>query len=159
MTEGRKVVFFDAEGTLYRPKRGKSYEDFWECGEHTLERAKEHFELNHCVAGILMMLKGRDYLMAVVSKHKDHLLPELLEHLGIDEFFSEIMIGNEKGPMMLNYLKERGIRRADAVMVGDTYDLDIAPAEKMGIRGIHLDGEKRRCIGDLIDYVDENTTR
>ena len=159
MTEGKRVVFFDAEGTLYRPKKGKRFEDFWEDGEHTLERAKEHFELNHCVVQTLKTLMKRDVLMAVVSKHKDHLLPGLLEHFGIDGYFREIMIGTDKGPMMLNFLRERDISKPDAMIVGDTYDLDIAPAEKEGIKGLHLDGRKTRCVQDLLKYVDERVTR
>ncbi|MCK4444160.1 MAG: HAD family hydrolase [Thermoplasmata archaeon] len=150
-----KVVFFDAEGTLYRPKNGKRPEDFWEGGEHTLERAKEHFELNCCVAETLERLKQRNYIIAVVSKHKDHLLSDLLQHLGIDEYFSGIMIGEDKAPMMLNFLQERDISKNDAIMVGDTYELDIAPAESVGIRGLHLDGRKTQCIQDLFGYIDE----
>ncbi len=154
-----KVVFFDAEGTLYIPKKGKRPEDFWDRGEHTLERAKEHFELNCCVNQTLENLKERDYLMAVVSKHKDHLLPDLLKHFGIDGYFSGVMIGEDKAHMMLDFLTDKDIPKNEAIIVGDTLEMDIQPAEKVGITGLHLDGKKMKCVRDLLRYIDEKVIR
>lgn len=45
-------------------------------------------------------------------------------------------------------LERAGVRAEDAVMVGDTYDEDIAPAAALGMRAIHV-GEAVRSIADV----------
>lgn len=147
------MVFFDAEGTLYVPRKGKRLEDFWNCGEHSLERAIDYFELNDGVKRTLEELTGRGTLMAVVSVHKDHLLPRLLEHLDIADYFEEIMINGDKGRLMSTFLWQRGIQKESALMVGDTYGIDIEPAKREGIRSLQM-GEDIQSIPEVLDHIE-----
>lgn len=151
--ESMKVVFFDAEGTLYRTKEGKEYSDFWEGGEHTLERAVNTFELNDGVAETLSELNDKNIQLAVVSVHKDHILPHLLAHLGISDFFGRIMINGDKGDLMSAFLIDRGISKKEALMVGDTYEIDIKPAKREGIRSLEL-GREIKTIPELLNHID-----
>jgi putative hydrolase of the HAD superfamily len=154
MTESRKVVFFDAEGTLYVPKKGRSFDDFWEGGEHTLERAAEHFRLNDGVTETLRVLAEKDYLIVVVSKHKEDLLPDLLERLGIMDFFADVIINGDKGDIMVNFLRKRDIPKDQAVIVGDIYEIDIKPAERVGIKGYLLGGDELGSISDIVHLLE-----
>lgn len=147
-----KAVFFDAEGTLYVSRKGKCLEDFWSHGELTLERAIDYFELNEGVKKTLEELLKKRMVIAVVSVHKDHLLPNLLEHFGISDFFEEIMINGDKGRLMSTFLWERGIRKEDALMVGDTYEIDIEPAIREGIRSLQM-GEDIESIPEVLDHI------
>jgi len=148
-----KVVFFDAEGTLYVTKEERTYSDFWDKGEHSLERAIEHFRLNDGVVETLQRLKDMEVEMVVVSKHNPELLPSLLEHLGISNYFTEIIINGDKGDMMMSFLKERSIPKDEAVIVGDTHEIDIKPAQKVGIKGYLLGGKELGNVANLIWHI------
>lgn len=146
----KRVVFFDAEGTLYVPRKGKSYSSFWEDGEHSLERAVEHFKLNDGVLETLERMKKMGFTMVVVSTHKPELLPSLLEHFGVKEYFSDIIINGDKGTRMIEFLKEKGIPKNFAVAVGNNRTIDIEPAERVGIKGYLLARGNLESISELI---------
>ncbi len=149
-----KVVFLDAEGTLYVTKEERTYSDFWDKGEHSLERAIEHFRINDGVVETLQRLKDMEIEMVVVSKHNPELLPSLLEHLGISDYFTEIMINGNKGDKMMRFLKKRNIPKDEAVIVGDTHEIDIKPAQEVGIKGYLLGGKDLWNISSLICHFE-----
>jgi FMN phosphatase YigB (HAD superfamily) len=154
MTKSQRIVFFDAEGTLYVPKKGRTFDDFWEGGDHTLERALENFELNQGVEETLGELMKKGHELVVVSVHKPDLLPDLLKGLGIRRCFTDILVNGDKGELMEEYLDEKDVPKDLASIVGDIYDMDIAPAEKVGIRGLLLPGPELSEFRDIIHYVD-----
>ncbi|TET90092.1 MAG: HAD family hydrolase [Methanomassiliicoccales archaeon] len=155
MDKHSRVVFFDAEGTLYVPREGKSYSDFWDGGDHTLKRATEHFELNDGVLQTLGVLIGMNCILVVVSTHRTELLPALLRQLCIREYFTDIVINGDKGENMMKFLKARGIPKERALIVGDSYLNDILPAERVGIRGFLLDEEGKSGSGRTVRNIPE----
>jgi FMN phosphatase YigB (HAD superfamily) len=154
MTDSQRVVFLDAEGTLYIPKKGRTFDDFWEGGEHTLERAMENFELNDGVKETLNELLKMGHELVVVSLHKEELLEDLLIQLGIRKFFAEVLVNGDKGVEMSKYLEEMNIPKENALIVGDKYDIDIEPAKRVGIRGLLLNGPELANFHDVIHHVD-----
>jgi FMN phosphatase YigB (HAD superfamily) len=154
MTNSQRIVFFDAEGTLYVPKKGRSFDDFWEGGEHTLERALENFELNDGVIETLKELLKKRTKLVVVSVHKEDLLPGLLEDLGVREYFADVLVNGDKGDVMMKYLNDNNIPKENAMIVGDKYDIDIEPARRVGIKGLLLRGPILREFGDIIHHID-----
>ncbi len=131
-------VFFDAEGTLYLPKLGHSYREFWEGGEPTLERAARIFQLDPDAPGVLRALRRQGVRLVVASKHREALLRSMLIHFGIWHLFDAVLVGDEKGVLVADYLRERGLRKDDAVMIGDRPHLDVHPVEAAGVRAYLL---------------------
>lgn len=154
MTDSQRIVFFDAEGTLYVPKKGKTFDDFWEGGEHTLERALENFELNDGVIETLNELLTKGHKLVVISLHREDLLPDLLVQLGIREYFANVLVNGDKGEKMVEYLNKRGMPKEDALIVGDKYHIDIEPAQRVGIRGLLLYGPELREFRDVLHHID-----
>ena len=154
MTNSQRIVFFDAEGTLYVPKKGKTFDDFWEGGEHTLKRALENFELNRGVEETLGELLKKGHELVVVSVHKPDLLPDLLKGLGIRRCFADVLVNGDKGELMEEYLDRKDAPKENAVIVGDIYHVDIKPAEKVGIRGLLLPGSELKEFRDIIHHID-----
>lgn len=136
-------LFLDAEGTLFLPKKGLSYLDFWD-GERTLDKAKEVFELDPSTIKVLEELKRMGITMYIVSKHEEAVLPSLLEHFGIRKFFKEVLINGDKGLRIKKQAAADGIPLERCLMVGDMYSLDIAPCLREGIKCYLLDRKYNR---------------
>lgn len=132
-----KHVFLDAEGTLYVPKGGRSRWEFW--AAPTPEAAVEFFELDKGVKEALTALRERVDTLCIVSKNPEEILSALLEKFGIRHLFDEIMLNDNKGKLIANYLHRKGFRREDSVMVGDMPALDVYPVRKMGIEAVLVD--------------------
>ena len=139
----KTYLFLDAEGTLFLPKEGLSYLDFW-AGEHTLERAKDVFELDPATVEVLEKLRKMGITMYVVSKHEEAILPSLLEHFGIRKFFKDVLINGDKGQRIREQAAADGIPLDRCLMVGDMYSLDIAPCLREGIKCYLLDRKYNR---------------
>ena len=129
-------IFFDAEGTLYVPKKGFTCSDFWK-GEKTLERALEIFELD---GGVKEMLeKFKDLKMYVLSIHIKELLEKILSHFGIIEYFEDVLVielGESKAERMKEYSNQNNILLQDCMMIGDTYIFDIKPMKDIGVKAL-----------------------
>jgi FMN phosphatase YigB (HAD superfamily) len=154
MTENHRIVFFDAEGTLYVPKKGRTFDDFWEGGDHTLERALENFELNQGVEETLRELLKKGHELVVVSVHKPDLLPDLLRGLGIRKCFADILVNGDKGELMEEYLARKDVPKENAIIIGDIHRIDIEPAERVGIKGLLLPGSELKEFRDIVHYID-----
>ena len=132
-------LFFDAEGTLYITRNDRmKFKDFWD-GDHTIERAREMFTLDSGVKELLEYLSKENIPMYIVSKYHKDLLPELLEHLEIRSYFTEVLINGDKGERIEEYLVKNNIDRRKCLMLGDMYDLDIEPVRDRGIFAILVD--------------------
>jgi phosphoglycolate phosphatase-like HAD superfamily hydrolase len=132
-----KHVFLDAEGTLYVPHRGRSTWEFW--ADPSPEHAKDFFVLDEGVGEALIALRSRVDTLCIASKNSKPILDELLNDFGIRECFDEVLINGNKGKQISKYLSQRGLDRRDAVMVGDTPELDVFPLRRAGIEAILVD--------------------
>jgi phosphoglycolate phosphatase-like HAD superfamily hydrolase len=136
-TKKFKHVFLDAEGTLYVPKGGKSRWLFW--AAPSPEAAVEFFELDTGVKEALEKIREQVDTLCIVSKNPEDILNALLVKFGIRHLFDEVMLNDNKGKLIANYLHRKGFRREDSVMVGDMPALDLFPVRRMGIEAVLVD--------------------
>ena len=94
--------------------------------------------------GALEALREQGFVMAVISNHEWE-LPALIQELGIAHYFKTIVTSARAGyrkPHPAIYrqtLAALGVPPAQAVMVGDEYEADVAGAGRLGIRAIYVD--------------------
>jgi FMN phosphatase YigB (HAD superfamily) len=146
-------VFFDAEGTLYGPRGGRTSEEFWDSEERTEERAKRFFTLDPDIPQLLRALKDRGHRLYVLSRNVEQVLFPLMFHFGIREYFDEVVIREDKGRYLDQFKQRRRLAADQIVMVGDTPELDIRPVRERGFRAIHLDCSAESQMPDRIGEV------
>lgn len=130
-------VFFDAEGTLWIPRAGHTFADFW--AAPSAERALEVFELAPRIHESLQTLRDAGLRLVVVSVHDVRLLPEILDAFGLRPYFDDVLVNGHKGARVLQWLHAHGRGPEHAVMVGDRPDLDIEPLVTFGVRAVLVD--------------------
>ncbi len=135
-------IFLDAEGTLYVPKKGKSRWEFW--ANPSPRRALEFFELDNGVAEALPRLREAAETLCLVSLNDKEILDVLLEKFQAREWFDEVLLNGNKGEKISAYLADRGLRREDALMVGDMPSLDLYPVWRAGVEAILVNREYNR---------------
>ncbi len=150
-------IFFDAEGTLYRLRGGKTSEDFWNHGERNVKRAKEYFELDPGVPALLRTLRDRGHRLYILSRNHEDVLHPLVAHFNIGKYFEDVVIRDDKAKYLYEFKCGRGLQKEHIVMVGDTWSLDVWPVRRRGMRAYLLDREGTSTasnrIGDLQDVV------
>lgn len=132
-----RVIFFDAEGTLWTPRAGRTMKDFWD--GPSLDKAKDVFQVEPGVHDLLARLKQEGHRLVVLSRHREHLLPGILKAFRLVTFFDDILINGDKGDRAAAWLHDRKIPREQALMVGDREDLDITPLKRAGIQALLVD--------------------
>jgi len=155
-----KHIFLDAEGTLYVPRGGRSRWSFWSAPSP--ERAARFFKLDSGAIPALMTLRGKAETLCVVSMNDERVLQSLLRKFGIASWFDCIMVNGDKGDRIRQYLAERGLRKEDALMVGDMPKLDLFPLRNAGIEAILVDrpynrwarAERIQGLRDLPRWLD-----
>lgn len=140
-------VFFDAEGTLWEPRPGRTIHDFWE--DPSRARAQAVFTLTPGIQATLDALRERGLTLVVMSKHDPDLLPGILADFGLRRFFDDVLVDDDKGPRVARWLNERNVPPARAVMVGDRAEYDIRPLADHGVVGVLLDRTYNRRAGHL----------
>lgn len=141
----KKIVFFDGDGTLWYPKSTKhTVAPHWIYSNEKL--GKEY--LKHMVVvpsafDLLRKLKERGICMVILSAHPQaekeavEVLAEKVAHFKIEGFFESVFATkadpDQKGKLMERILKEKGIPKSQALMVGDSYRYDYRSARKAGI--------------------------
>jgi len=135
-------VFLDAEGTLYVPRNKRSRWEFW--ADPSPDAAVEFFELDHGVVEALGKLRKQVDTLVVVSRNSDRILGALFEKFGIGHWFDRVMLNGNKGHQIRRYLSEHGLRKEDAIMIGDMPELDLFPVQKAGVDAILVDREYNR---------------
>ena len=176
----KKIVFFDGDGTLWYPRKTKDKEkSFWVYdlpGDH--KKHCEYLMLRPHVVRTLRKLKRRGIVTVILSAHphETKLAYEVISHkvkyFKIDKLFDEVhpskVYIEAKGEMILKILKERGLKKKDALMVGDNYIWDCKSALNVGVDGLlvytehqfrrfpRLNNKVKRVIrnlSELLDYV------
>ena len=139
-----RVVFFDAEGTLWVEQPGRTMQEFWQ--RPTRDHARDVFEPAPGVHSLLHRLKEAGCRLVVLSRHDERVLPQLLEEFHLSTFFDDVLINGDKGQRATRWLKEQGLGPEDALMVGDREDLDILPLDRVGIRALLVDRPYNRQV-------------
>ena len=171
----KQIVFFDGDGTLWYPKATKyAKKPHWvytdpatACDPH------KHLVLTPTAVQTINRLKRRGILLCVLSAHPhppeeaSRILDAKIRHFQLDGLFDEVHATRpyemSKGEFMTDILARRGIPKKNALMVGDTYDWDYAPARQKGIDAVliessyrqeHPNGRRvRRTIAQLKDVL------
>jgi phosphoglycolate phosphatase-like HAD superfamily hydrolase len=154
-----KHIFLDAEGTLYVPKNGRSRWEFW--ADPSPELAERFFELDSGVEEALRKIRKKAQTVVLVSWNSKPVLDALLRKFKLTDFFDCILVNGDKGKRIESYLENRGLRKEDAIMVGDMPSLDLYPLRKAGIDAILVDrdynwyvkAEKIKGVKELPDWL------
>ena len=171
----KEIVFFDGDGTLWYPKSTKyTQKPHWVYHDPaTAGDPHQHMMLTPTAVETLQQLKRAGKLLVVLSAHPHppeeaaKIIRAKVRHFNLDHVFDEVHATRpyeaSKGEFMLKILKRRGISKKNALMVGDLYDWDYAPARQKGIDAVllrsdyqrdHPQGKRvRRTIAQLQDVL------
>ena len=146
----KEILFFDADGTLWYPKKTKYNEKPWWIYSHPKIKANQlrHFALIPHVKRALKKLNEKGLTLVLISqvpytkKVAFQKLRRKTKHFGIYEFFAEIRPSYQpahkdhpdpKTIAILEVLKKRKIPKSKALMIGDSYTHDYLAAKSCGI--------------------------
>jgi phosphoglycolate phosphatase-like HAD superfamily hydrolase len=132
-----QIVFFDAEGTLWFARPPYSPEDYWNAPG--LSSARRVFRLDPEVPRVLQALAEKGIRRVIVSRHVPHRLAELVKEYGLGDQFEEVIVAYDKATAILRYLERQGIPPSQAIMIGDTPDVDYLPVKAVGVSSYLLD--------------------
>jgi FMN phosphatase YigB (HAD superfamily) len=138
-----EVVFFDAEGTLWIPRRGRDLTEFW--ADPTPANARRVFRVTPGIRTLLARLQRAGLRLVVLSRHNEEILPRLLEIFRLARHFEDVLVNGDKGERAAHWLRTHGVPRRAAIMIGDRDDLDIRPLARVGIRAFLLDRPYNRA--------------
>ena len=169
---GKKIIFFDGDGTLWYPKKTKYKEKpdwiYSLKGNH-----KEHIKyliLTPTVLTTLRKLKKDGLILVLLSTHPQKrrkakiVINEKVNYFKLNNLFDEIHptpnkgLNKSKGLWILKILKKRKIPKKYALMVGDSYKWDYKPARDIGIDSVLIDSDYRKehHIGKRIKKIIRN---
>jgi len=172
----KKIVFFDGDGTLWYPKKTKrTVAPHWIYDNEDLTIPVSKYlpllTLTPNAKEALRKLKSRGVYIVVVSTHPHHkdvaekILAEKVSYFGlgelIDEAHSSLDVPDGKGMVIEEVLKRKGLPKAQALLVGDSYRYDYLSAQSVNVDAllIRADYSKERIkeekISRSIDTLSE----
>ncbi len=148
----KRIIFFDADGTLWYPKSTKYSKHpiwVWETHNQNVVKVREEFVLIPGVLKILKKLKKLKIKLVVLStcplpkKEANIRVKGNVSHFNLEDFFDEIhgtRIHHEsKGKYILRILKKYKIPKKYALMIGDSYRYDYKPARNRGVDALLIE--------------------
>ena len=147
----KTILFFDADGTLWYPKKTKYKEKPWWIYDHPKLKSSDplkHLTLMPYVKETLKKLHSMGLTLVLVSQlpyNKKVALQKLIrmtKHFGIYNFFDEIRPSyssikrnrpDPKNIAILDVLGRRKISKRNALMIGDSYNFDYLAAKSCGV--------------------------
>jgi magnesium-dependent phosphatase-1 len=148
----KKIIFFDADGTLWYPKKTKHTKPpVWLYKDKRYKNHTNHLVMIPSVLPTLKKLKEMGIITIVLSvysylpKEGDALVRGKVKHFELEDLFDEVYSTREyhesKGEFMLKILAKRKIPKSKALMVGDSYKWDFKPAKDRGIDALLIESE------------------
>jgi len=149
----KKIIFFDGDGTLWYPESTRYREK-----PHWIylksKKANDHYKHLVMIRTVLSTLKKLKKMGAVIvllstnphpPKEADSIINHRVKHFKLNELFDEIHATREyhgsKGEFIVKILKERGISKSKALMVGDHYHWDIKSAKNVGVDALLIESD------------------
>jgi FMN phosphatase YigB (HAD superfamily) len=141
----KKIVFFDGDGTLWYPASTRhSVAPQWIYSDEKIgSDYLKYMTVTPTALDTLKCLKERGIIVVVLSAHPHSsdeaikVLKSKIDHFKISDFFESYYASeahpDKKGKIMTKILKEKGIPKSKALMVGDSYRYDYLSARKVGI--------------------------
>ena len=151
VTKTRKaIVFFDGDGTLWYPKKtGCTKHPVWIYQDKRYKNHVNHLIMIPSVFSTIKKLKKMGVITVILSTHPqvpkeaDVILKHKVKHFKLVGLFDEVHATRghheSKGEFILKILKERGIPKSKALMVGDSYRWDYKSAKDKGIDGLLIE--------------------
>lgn len=150
----KKLLFLDGDGTLWYPSATKRTEKpHWVYhDEKTKDNYLEHMELTPKTKEALELLHKKGMYLVVISaspydeESAINDIEERLDHFGLSDLFYAVRASaggdpNGKAAIMLEIIKELGITKEAALMVGDSYFYDYLAAKENGIDAFFIENE------------------
>lgn len=103
----------------------------------------------------------KKYRLILVSNTDCFSLPKVIDKFRLSQYFDAIYLSYEKGMLKTdkNFLKmavdENGLQVQDCIMVGDSEQSDIIPAQRIGMKAVLIDHKNRREVEGKIISLDE----
>jgi HAD superfamily hydrolase (TIGR01549 family) len=123
----------------------KRFDDLYKA----FEGVCDEFKLKPESIGALEELRKK-YKLILVSNTDSISVDSVLEKYGLKKHFDSIYLSCDMGMLKSNpkmfeaILKKEGLTKDDVIMVGDSIESDLIPAEKVGIRGFLIDRNNKR---------------
>ena len=151
MRHMKTILFFDADGTLWYPKKTRYKEKPWWIYNHPKLKSSDplkHLTLMPHVKETLKKLDDMGLILVLISQlpyNKKVALQRLIrmtKHFDIYKFFDEIRPSyssikkghpDPKNIAILDVLERRKISKRNALMIGDSYEYDYLAAKSCGI--------------------------
>jgi HAD superfamily hydrolase (TIGR01549 family) len=98
---------------------------------------------------VLSELKKK-YKLIMISNTDNFSVEPVLQKFDFSKYFDKILLSYEQGSlktdgkMLEHALSEMGIPKEDVVVVGDSLESDIMPAERAGMKAVLVDRKERR---------------
>ena len=147
------IIFFDGDGTLWYPKKTKYQEKpHWiYSSKGTLNDHCSQLMLIPTVLSTLKKLKKLGIITVLLSTHPHPpkeataIINHKILHFKLNGLFDEIHATREfhasKGEFIVKILKQRGITKNKALMIGDNYRWDYKPARDVGVDALLIESE------------------
>jgi HAD superfamily hydrolase (TIGR01662 family) len=148
----KKIVFLDGDGTIWYPSKTlRTQKPHWiYLDPETKDSYLQHLMLTPQVKEALAALKEKGMYLVVISANpyaEDIAVKEIkerLEHFGLSDFFYACRSSagdnpDGKAAIMLETIKELGLKKEDALMVGDSYFYDYLAAKNVGIDAFFIE--------------------
>lgn len=169
----KKIVFFDADGTLWYPLKTKHTEKpHWLYKDKSIKDHHPHLMLIPTVESTLRKLKKMGILTVVLSTHPHEIeeaykiINKKVEHFNLKELFTEVHATREyhksKSEYIVEILQKLNISKTQALMVGDNYLWDYKPARDIGVDALlmqsdYMKKDKRlktiKKLSDLFNHI------
>lgn len=152
----KEIIFFDGDGTLWYPKRTKQkVAPHWIYSDPEIgERYLHNMVLTPSVLASLKKLKKTGVFLVALSTHPhsrkeaDVIMDKKIRHFKLDKIFDEIYTAKNhqagKGGIILRVLKQKGIPKSRALMVGDSYRYDYLSARRVGVDALLIKSDYMR---------------
>ncbi|MFH2028721.1 MAG: HAD family hydrolase [Nanoarchaeota archaeon] len=101
------------------------------------------------------------YRLILISNTDCFSVKEILEKFQLENYFDEVLLSYETGKLKTHegffddLLKKLKLKKEEVIMVGDSLQSDMAPAEAAGIRSVLIDRRGRREYKEKVKYLSE----
>lgn len=176
----KKILFLDGDGTLWYPSTTKrTQKPHWVYyDEKTKDNYLEHIELTPGTKEALELFHKKGLYLVIISANPNSEqaaikeIKERLDHFGLSELFYACRASEGDDPkgktvIMIEVIKELGLTKRDALMVGDSYFYDYLAAKENGIDAFFIENEVSKMpevtpkdlqsiheVHDLIDIIE-----
>lgn len=148
----KRIIFFDADGTLWYPTKTKHTElPHWLYLDKSIQDHHPHLMLIPTVESTLRKLKKLGVITVILSTHPHEkveayrILNKKVAHFKLEELFTEVHATREhyasKGEYITEVLNRLNIPKTKALMIGDNYKWDYKPARNIGVEALLVESD------------------